>query len=154
MIYIIIALCHVVIKMKKILIISIKIFFVLTLLFISILYYETKMLEWNIKEIILDRNLNTSNTKFIFIFDDHNKTVYDKTNAVQKIYGIDNDDINMALLDSSRIIIFKESGILKTDNDSIDVQDTYVKLGGYMGIWDKEHREFYVDKKGIFQIKN
>lgn len=133
-----------------------KIFFGLILLFISIIYYENKIVEWNIKEIILDKNYlksNTFNTKFVFIFNEHNKTVYDKTNAVDRIYGVDKSDINITILNFKRVIIFKKPGILKTIDDSIDVENSYVKLRGYMGIRDKEHKDFYVDKKGMFQIK-
>jgi len=138
--------------MKKILIILIKIFLILLLLFIAIIFYESNEIDMHIKEIVIDSKSNNFNTKFIFIFNDHNKSVYDETNSVEKIYGMNKNNIKITISNFKRVIILKKPGILKTVNDSIDVENSYVKLRGYMGIYDKEHKQFYVDKNGLFQV--
>lgn len=143
-------------KMKKIIIITFKVLLSSILLFILffvlVTYYQTKMTEINHREMSLKSNINKKfdKTKFIFIFSDHNKSVEDIHNQVNKIMYTDGDEIDIKILNKVRMIYIIGGAGLKTSNDSFGAGKDFAKLKGYMGIWDKEHTKFYVDNNGKF----
>lgn len=95
----------------------------------------------------LDKNITT---KFIFIFTDHNISVEDTKNYVKKIYYIMIETIDVKTIDNHRIVYIDGGAILKTDNDSIDIEANNIKVGGYMGAFYNQKINFYVDKNGDF----
>jgi len=145
--------------MKKLILKTIKVLLFLILvfivIFIALIFYQSTTSDMDYREISLNNNMVKSKfnqTKFIFIFDEENKTVVDSYNLVHKIHiGLENENkIDINMINNQRLIQIKNGAILKTDNDSVDVEKEFTKLKGYMGIWDKEHTKFYVDKNGEF----
>ena len=88
-----------------------------------------------------------------FVFSENNKTVEDIYSKVNKIIFTVDGGVSTEIRNRKRIILVDGGAILKTSNDSIDVEKSYTKLKGYMGIWDEEHKHFYVDTDGSFLIK-
>lgn len=90
-------------------------------------------------------NKKIYNNKFIFLFKDFNTTINDKNSSVRKIYHSIFDTIKIKIQNYNRLIYIQGGAILKTENDSIDVQNSHVKLHGYMGEWTKNNC-YFVDK--------
>ncbi|MCF6245662.1 MAG: hypothetical protein L3J43_11590 [Sulfurovum sp.] len=119
-------------------------------------YYQTKVTEMERRELLLKQTMikdKFSKTNFIFIFKEHNKTVRDEFNKVNKISFTKNVEINIKIISFNRIIKIKGGASLKTNNDSFGAAEDFAKMRGYMGIWDRKNKDFYVDKKGMFQSK-
>lgn len=121
-----------------------------------ILDYQMIIAKIKHREIIFSNANSTqpfTQTNFIFIFEDHNKTLEDYYNKVNKIIFTYEDTVTIDFINKKRIVYIDSGAILKTISDSIDIENTYVKLRGYMGVIDKTHMHFYVDKNKMFQVK-
>ena len=93
-------------------------------------------------------------TTFIFAFDEYNIIVNDTRNNVKLIYCSRGDIVTIKNSKKKRNIFLYKGAILKTSKDSIDIEEDYVKLKGYMGIIDKENKKFYVNKQEKFTPEN
>jgi hypothetical protein len=66
---------------------------------------------------------------------------------MQWVYGGPPDSITVE--NGVRLIVYDEpKAVIKSWNDSMDVQDDSLKHKGYMGIWDEGTR-FDVDSSGV-----
>lgn len=119
------------------------IIFLLSPILLAMITGRTFLLD----NIDLDRNITT---KFIFIFTDHNISVEDKQNYVKKIHYSMTDTIDIKIINNHRIVYIEGGAILKTDNDSIDIEANNIKVGGYMGAFYHQKINFYVDENGDF----
>lgn len=95
---------------------------------------------------------NAESSYFIFNFSDRNVTINDNSQAIYKIYtnkvNLDND-FYLECKNRRKTFIFNHGTILKTKNDSIDIEENYEKIHGYMGILEKNNC-YSVDKNGRF----
>lgn len=112
----------------------------LLLVFILAYFIYTKdgdnIVKINLKNIC--RNAETS--LYNIVFKDRNVTIYDKHNAI-KYMLLDKDDlVNKFFTDCTakhKVFNIRTSIILKTEKDSIDIEPTYEKVHGYMGVINK-----------------
>lgn len=98
-------------------------------------------------------NKKIYNSKFIFLFKDFNTTINDKNSSVRKIYHSILDTIQIKIQNHNRLIYIQGGAILKTENDSIDVQNNHEKLHGYMGEWTKNNCYFVNETLGFVPCK-
>ena len=113
----------------------------------SIIIGRTLMLQ----DISSNKNIKSN---FLFIFEDYNISITDEYNFVKEIrYDIYND-INLQIKNNYRTVYIHGGSILKTYNDSIDVENNGIKMGGYMGIFFNKKINFFVDKNGKFSRIN
>jgi len=114
-------------------------------------FYKDKL-----NTIMLNPNNMCINTKvsfFIFKFSNRNIIVKDTNRFIKKIY-INKKELKNLYLECDKNIkrfIFTEGAILKTDTDSIDIENNYEKVHGYMGVFIKNDC-YYVNKNGTFDI--
>lgn len=90
-------------------------------------------------------------SKYVFIFDQKRDVVIsDEFNQFVRSWGASPDEIKID--DGIRTVIFREPAILKTNVDSVEPHEDYVKLKGWMGVKTKEHTKFIVDNEGVIAI--
>jgi len=96
--------------------------------------------------------VNYSRTKILFDYPDHLAIVWDEHNKLYKIYGGSPDSIEVK--DGTRLVVFTDPVILKSNADSIEIGPDYAKYKGYLGIWT-DTRKFLVDAQGeVHEIRN
>ncbi len=126
------------------------------IIFIVLLFHQLIIAIIISRNLSLDKNTSNNeilNTKFVFIFEKHNVIIQDTKSDVRKIYFSINDDIDIKIINTMRLISIKGGAILKTHIDSIDVQSDNIKTGGWMGAFYHEEKKFYVNKDGKFSLK-
>jgi len=96
--------------------------------------------------------VNYSRTKILFDYPDHLAIVWDEHNKLYKIYGGSPSSIDVR--DSTRLVVFTEPVILKSNADSVEIGHDYARYKGYLGIWT-DTRKFLVDARGeVREIRN
>ncbi|MCE9607670.1 MAG: hypothetical protein K8U03_22510 [Planctomycetia bacterium] len=89
-------------------------------------------------------------TRFEFRFGHKMRIVDDPGNHMQWVYGEMPRLITVA--DGIRLIIYDEPGaIIKSSQDSMEVDEHFLRHKGYMGVWSNETR-FLVDTAGMVQL--
>ncbi|XGW00153.1 MAG: hypothetical protein ACAF41_14605 [Leptolyngbya sp. BL-A-14] len=93
---------------------------------------------------------NFAKTKILFAFPTNPTTIWDEYNKLYRIYGA--LPTHISVVNNTRVLTFIEPAILKSDNDSIDIEKAYISYEGYMGITTDE-RKFLVNSQGeIYEI--
>ncbi len=88
-------------------------------------------------------------TKYIYEWPNNVGVVHDDKNLIKTIYGYDPIFTKIAVIDGVRIITFVNAGaILKTNRDSIQIDQKDSRYMGYMGAWT-DCREFSINSDGI-----
>ncbi|SDR92713.1 hypothetical protein SAMN05216271_0753 [Halopseudomonas sabulinigri] len=81
----------------------------------------------------LKADAETQHTKYVFEFENgRNVIIEDQFNKIVRSWG--ESPAKIVLHDNIRTAIFNDSAILKTEIDSIEPHDEYVKVKGYMGL--------------------
>jgi len=104
-----------------------------------------------LKDISSNKNIKSS---FLFIFEDYNISIADKYNFVKEIHYNIYNNIDVQIKNNHRTVYIHGGAILKTYNDSIDVENNGIKVGGYMGIFFNKKIHFFVDKNAKFSCYN
>jgi len=124
-----------------------KLLLFLILLYILILFTNNdNTVKVNLKNICID----TISSYYTFIFEDRDVIVYDMHNTLKHMFLNKNDLADRLFINCNKkrkIINIKTGAILKTEKDSIDIEPTYEKLHGYMGVWTKNNC-YNIDKNG------
>jgi hypothetical protein len=93
---------------------------------------------------VLDESIPS---RYIFSFyDNRNVFIDDKFNQFVRSWG--GSPENIKIENNIRIFEFNEPAILKTEEDSIEPHEEYVKIKGHMGIIT-EDTEFTVNSNGV-----
>ena len=132
------------------------IFILFTYILISFVYDKYAKNRNNTTKINLENICpNTKSSLYVIIFKDKNITLFDKQNALEYMF-INKDDLtNKFFVDCSskqRLFNIKYGVILKTKTDSIDIESSYQKLHGYMGVFMRKD-DYYVDSNGTIKPK-
>jgi hypothetical protein len=120
---------------------------VLGLLFIPTFYLSLFVFPGTHDLGSLPRNASYTSTRFEFRYGHALRVVDDPGNHMQWVYGGMPDSITVK--NGQRLIVYKEPrAVIKSRQDSMDVQNETLKHKGYMGVWSKG-THFFVDDDGV-----
>jgi hypothetical protein len=94
----------------------------------------------------LSNKTKATETVYVFRFENSREvTIKDPFSRITRSWG--GSPISFEIENGVRIITFEDGAILKTSNDSIEPQSTYVHLKGYMGVYST-NTNFTVNESG------
>jgi hypothetical protein len=97
----------------------------------------------------LPKGQTYTSTKFEFRYGRKTRHISDPFNQLQWVYGGLPDSITVT--NGQRLIVYDEpKAVIKSSKDSVDVQETYTKHKGYMGIFE-DGTHYTVDRDGIIK---
>jgi len=125
-------------------------FFLLFIYLLILCINNDDTVEINLKNICND----AKSSYYTFIYEDRNVTVYDMQNTLKHMFfnkkGLV-DKLFISCDKERKFINIRTGAILKSEKDSIDVEPTYEKLHGYMGVWTKNNC-YNIEKNGKIKV--
>lgn len=117
-----------------------------------VIFYTIQVKQVNIKINELINQEKYKKAIFILRWKNSEKTIIDEHHKIIEIYGYVKDKTNITIKDKILTVTMSQYGaILKTKNDSIDINKNCTKVHGYMGTFT-DSSNFYISKNGQINI--